>query len=176
MEAAKALGRAGVGARAIRDRIGVEKNELVLTDLTEALLSAGDLASVDLLKVLASTHGSALVRAYASMAVADLVEGDSLPFLRLRLKNEGSRRVKATLLGLLFVYGADDVLGELLRGLRSRDAAIRGKIANMLAYYLPRRKRREILSALDAAARIETTTGNRERLEAAIKALGRRRQ
>lgn len=170
MEAAQALGRAGIGASALRERIRVEKNALVMTDLTEALVSAGDPESLNLLTELAEVHPSNLVRSYALMAVADLSRKDSLPFLRKRLQIEKGRRIRATLHVLLFVYGADDVR-SLIDLLRSRDPTVRGRVANLLAYYRPRRKRPEVIAAL-AAAQIEPNPGTRGGLEEAIEALG----
>jgi HEAT repeat protein len=176
MEAAQALGRAGVGLDAILARVGQEKNELVMTDLTEALLSTGDPMCIPLLKNLAE-HLSALVRSYALMALADLVQGDSLPFLRARLECESHRRVKATLRGLLFVYGDEEGFGGIRACLRSRDATIRAATANLLRHYRPRRKRREVLAALAAAAQNEKYPGIRGDLEKTIRILeGRRKE
>ncbi len=171
MEAARALGRAGIGAKAIRTRIKLEKNELVLTDLTEALLSARDMESLGLLQKLASTHRSQLVRSYSLMAFADLTRKKSTAFLRSCLAREKSRRVQATLLILLFVYGANDVLDDLLRALRSRDPVVRHKIVNMLRDYAPRRKRKEFLAGLRAAAEVETMAGIKQDMAATISAL-----
>ena len=57
-----ALERAGVEGAALRDAAMREKNDVVLAAICEALMDCGDKDSIPVLKKLARTHASALVR------------------------------------------------------------------------------------------------------------------
>lgn len=172
-EAAKALGRARSGERALRQRLSEERNEIVLTDITESLAACRDTASVTLIQELIACHPSSLVRSYAALALGDILKEKSVAFLRDRLTHERSTRAKATMLCVLFVYGATDVLSTLLSTLRSKDSATRGGVANLLAHYAPKKKRKEIVLSLRNAAAIETKPGILGDIEKAIGVLAR---
>ena len=169
--AAEALGRAGLGAAELRERLGAERNEVVLAEITESLASLKDEASLPRLRSLAEEHPSALVRSYALLAIADISGKEALPYLRDRLARERSRRVKASLRCALFAKGADEVLPDLLKDLRSNDFKVRRSVANLLHHYAPRRQRPVILAALREAADRETQPGARGDLERAVEEL-----
>lgn len=169
--AAAALGRAGLGAPELRERLATERNEIVLTEIAEALASLRDEPSLPRLRSLAEEHSSPLVRNYALLAVADISGKEALPYLRDRLDRERSRRVKASLRCALFAKGAGDVLPDLLKDLRSNDFKVRRGVANLLYHYAPRRQRPVLLAALREAAGRETLPGARADLERAIEEL-----
>jgi HEAT repeat protein len=169
--AAEALGRAGLGADELRERLGTERNELVLTEIAESLASLKDEASLPRLRSLAEEHSSALVRNYALLAIADISSKEALPYLRDRLVRERSRRVKAFLRCALFAKGAGEVLPDLLKDLRSNDPRVRRGVANLLYHYAPRRQRPVLLAALREAAGRETHPGALGLLERAIEEL-----
>lgn len=166
--AAEALGRAGLGADELRERLGTERNELVLSEIAESLASLKDEASLPRLRSLAEEHSSTLVRNYALLAIADISGKEALPYLRDRLARERSRRVKAFLRCALFAKGAGEVLPGLLKDLRSNDPRVRRGVANLLYHYAPRRQRPVLLAALREAADRETQPGARGDLERAI--------
>ena len=169
--AAEALGRAGLGAAELRERLGAERNELVLAEIAESLVRLKDEASLPRLRSLAEEHSSTLVRNYALLAIADISGKEALPYLRERLVRERSRRLKAFLRSALFAKGADEVLPDLLKDLRSNDVRVRRGVANLLYHYAPRRQRPVLLAALQEAAERESHPGARGDLERAIEEL-----
>lgn len=169
--AAAALGRAGLGAPELRERLGRERTEIVLAEIAEALASLKDESSLPGLRSLAEEHSSTLVRNYALLAIADISGKEALPYLRDRLVRERSRRVRAFLRCALFAKGAGEVLPDLLKDLRSSDLKIRRGVANLLYHYAPRRQRPVILAALREAADRETLPGARADLERAVEEL-----
>ena len=169
--AAEALGSAGLGAVALRERLSIERNAIVLTEVTESLAGMGDAKSLPRLRELAETHPSPLVRSYALLAIADIAGRDALPYLYARKEKELNRQVGATLVCALYARGGTDVLPQLLESLRSKDFKIRAIIANLLHFYAPRRKRQLVLAALQEALRREDIPGVRGDIERAIKEL-----
>lgn len=169
--AAQALGRAGIGEEDLLERLGEEKNPLVLTEITESLAGSGDLRSLPKLREVAERHPSALVRSYAILAVADLLGRHAIPYLLERRGQERGRRMRATIDAALFAKGATEALPDLLASLRSRDPKIRSLVANLMAHDAPRKKRADLLAAFQKALAAETHTGVRGDLQRAIERL-----
>jgi HEAT repeat protein len=169
--AAESLGRARMGASELRERLEKERNSIVLTEIAGSLVSLRDRQSVPRLRFLAEKHSAPLVRNYASLAIADILGKEALPYLRERLAEERNRRAKAALRCALFAKGDTQVLPELLKSLRSTDDLIRGGVANLLYYYAPRRHRSLILENLREVAALEKSRAVHWSLERAIKEL-----
>lgn len=166
--AALALGRSDKASKVLRQRLSREPNELVLTDICEALSDLDDAAAVDPLSKLAREHKSQLVRRYALMALADISGMPALPFLEDRIARDRSRRVRATLSVLLLWMEAAAALPALIKGLKSKDIIVRRLIANLLSQYPPAVCRPEVLSALECAHRVEEVRGARIDLSEAV--------
>jgi HEAT repeat protein len=153
--AAHALGRVGLKAPALRRRLAKERNPLVITELCDSLAVARDRAAAPLLRRLAATSRSALVRSYSLLAIADILGRDAVFYLKKRRQADRSWRVRATADGMLFVVGAKQSIDAVLQDLASNDSRARGWITNLLTHYAPKRRRRDLLAAVETAAESE---------------------
>jgi HEAT repeat protein len=169
--AAQALGRARIGAEALRSGLGKERNELVLTEITESLASFRDDQSLPQLRDLAEGHPSPIVRSYACMAVADIARKGSVPYLQDRFKRERSSYVKAALSCVLLAQGVGDALVQVVKYLESKNIKIRRLAANLLFHYAPRKGRHILLTVLREVLSQETDHGAYGDIERAIKEL-----
>jgi HEAT repeats len=169
--AALALGKASIGEESLLARLRREKSDLVLTEIIEALRSIPSRKSVSDFETLARQHRSPLVRGYAAMALADVLQKDARHFLTNRLAAENNRWVAAALRVLLLYLGSDSVYDGIVSDLESRQAEVRRLTANLLSHYRPRRRRREIVAQLETALQKEGDPGARGDLERAIATL-----
>lgn len=166
--AARALEWGRVGASALTKALAQESNDLVITDLADALAAVRENRSLPRLRQIARSHRSSLARTYAVLAIAKIQGKDAIPFLLGRRKVERSPRALAAVAMALFQLGLKDALPDLLRRLSSRDYHVRCSIANMLADARPRRRRATILAALKRSLEVEPTVAARSSLERAV--------
>jgi HEAT repeat protein len=166
--AVSALKRAKIGTVELTRTIETERNELVLTNLTEALAVLKARSSLPRLRRLAESHPSQLVRKYAVHAIAKIQGKEAIRFLTRRRKVERSRRVQAKLSMILFELGVDEALPDLLRRLTSRDYLVRCSSVNMLSDARPKRQRTTIVRALQRSLENETTVAARSSLKHAV--------
>jgi len=172
-ELIKALVRAETGEPALIERLKIEKNELVTTDLCDALGNLESVAAIPALRRITQCDRSALSRRYAITALLDILWEQTIPFLKVLRKTERSYRVRSSIDLALFIAGDDASLSGMLDGLRSQDYIVRCSIANQLWSYRPQRYRSEILKALRAALDREWAVAPRGDLEMAIAELSR---
>lgn len=169
--AAEALGRAGVGARALINRLHVDKNKLVLAEICDSLASTSAKNALPSLRGLAKASRSSLVRGSAALAIADLGKAPERRFLERLMSRDRSPRVRAVIACALLALGDHSQLDRIRRLLRLRDAAVRCSIANLLSASSPRRVRREVVEMLREANKGESRRGVRLDLEHAIEKL-----
>jgi HEAT repeat protein len=173
-EMIKALASAKTGESVMIERLKIEKNELVTTDLCDALGNQGSVAAVPTLRRIAQCDQSGLSRRYAVTALLDILWEKAIPFLKVLRETERSYRVRSSINFALFIAGDDASLSGMLDGLRSQDYIVRCSIANQLWSYRPQRYRSEILKALRAALDREWAIAPRGDLELAITELSRK--
>ena len=174
--AAQALGRAQIGTEELRRALDKERNELVLTEITESLAIFRDDQSLPQLRGLAEGHPSPIVRSYSLMAIADISRRGSVPYLQERLRRERSTYVKAALSCVLVAQGVGDALNDVVKYLGSKNIKIRRLAANLLYHYAPRKGRHLLLTALREVLSRETNHGARGDIERAVKELSSGRQ
>lgn len=158
LAAVGSLGRIPSGVEVLRKHLELERNELVLSEICEVLGYAHDQLSLPKMKVLARDHKSSLVRAYASLAVADIAGNQELPFLRELLRSAKSSRLKASLSFALIVAGDWAGLDSLLRALSSKDPIVRVRVTHFLADETCMNRGAMILPALEKAFEREKLT------------------
>jgi HEAT repeat protein len=166
--AAEALGRAQVGATALRKRLRGERNVVVSAEIMESLARLRDRESLPQLYRLAEKHPASLVRSYAFLAVADILGKKAIPYLAEKRRRERNRYVRAALDTALFAKGTDKALPDLLKDLNSRDFRVRALVANLLYFYAPARHRTVLVEALREALERETVAGVHGDIERAI--------
>lgn len=165
--AASALGRAGLAENDLIRQLGRETNDLVIAEIAEALSNLGSRRSLKALKQAASRTRSPLARAYCLMAYGEIAGASALRFLTRRLASEPNAWVRACLSCTLYLLGDESIFEPMLANLSDEDATIRVCVANLLAFYRPRRRRRKILAALAEAVDRERQPGARAGLKAA---------
>ena len=175
LDGVRLLAQAGLGAPALRSRLREERNPVVLSEICDALADLEDRESLPELQQLAEQHPAQAVRRNALLAIADLRGWESVPYLRRRLYGERSPGVRAVLSCLLFVKGSDEGLPLIRRALASRDERVKRLVANTLTSYSPRRRRSQVIQALEESLQGETRVGVVADIERAIRELSRNR-
>ena len=169
--AAEALGIAGVGATALRERLTLEKNDLVLAEILDSLGALQDADSLPDIYRLASDHPSQLVRTFAVLALQEIEGADDLKkFLQTRLRLERSRRVQVAIAYVLVDRGDRNALEPLMLGLNSRDPIVRLRVASLIRQVPPRNFTKELRRGLQERLDREDVEG-RASLEQALEAL-----
>jgi hypothetical protein len=168
---ANALGRAGIGALALRERLGRERSPVVLAEICDSLAIVRDEASLPQLRRLAKSHRSQIVRSYALMAIGDVAKRASVAYLTRMRARDPNRRVRAAVDCVLLALGAEGALSAVLKDLEARDPLIRASVANLLSHYAPRRNRRDLVACLRQVAESEEFAGVKASLEEAIRTL-----
>lgn len=172
LEVVRALSRIGPGtAHALRSRALVERNEVVLSEIIEALEYFEDRASIEMLKNLASRHSSQLVRSYASVAAGEVLGHEAVPYLLEVMRSDNSPRVRASVAAYLAGKDYSEALGAVGRALQYKDVIARRRVANRLGSSAPEINRAKIISLLTNSLKYEPTPGGQEDLEDAIRAL-----
>lgn len=175
LDVVRLLAQTGVGAPALRSRLVEERNPVVLSEICDALADLEDRESLPQLEQLAEGHPAHVVRRYALLAIADLRGWESVPYLRRRLYGERSPAVRAVLSCLLFVKGSDEGLPLIRQALSTRDERVKRLVANTLTSYSPRRRRSQVIQALEESLEGETRAGVIADTQRAIRELSRNR-
>lgn len=131
--AVEAVTRGEIGASVLRRAAAMERNDVVLATICEALMIQDDRSSVPFLKKVTVTHRSSLVRRHAAWAVSEIVGPSSVEWLRRVVHHERSGIAKAAMLGALVKHGHTESLPALLAMLRSADYRVRTSVANFFA-------------------------------------------
>jgi HEAT repeat protein len=164
MSAAKALGSVDLGEEALLRRLRMEKNELVVCDICDALSSMMAVNAVPDLREVANYHPGPLARRFALLALFDLSGKESLPFFQNRLRYERNRAARSTLHYLTFISGAREALAEVLKSFLSKSSLVRSSAANRVQQYPPTHDRTELIKGLDRAIAREKFSGIKQEL------------
>lgn len=166
--AISALVRARQRTDEIRRRLSVESNDLVVSDICDALARLHDLESVPLIQFIARSNPSRLARASAIAAVVDLLHEGAASFLAERATDERDERVRLEIYRGLLVNGDDSAFDRMIEALGSADYQVRCASAALLSEYTPSSNRLRILEALHEALSRETTEAARSSIQLAL--------
>jgi HEAT repeat protein len=147
MAAIEALGCAGTGIEALRERLRSEPLDFVIAEICDALAAIGDSEVVPDLKRLAVEHPSELARTYAAKALMDIQGEGTREFLTGRLQDERSFRARSTLATLLLYLGVQACEERVLRALKAKDYIVRSRVIHLISEYfsdVPDRLRQEV--------------------------------
>jgi HEAT repeat protein len=177
IDAVEALERADIGAAALRATAMREKNDLVLAIICEALFMIDDSRCVPILRKLARSHWSALVRRKAAWGLSEILGPGAVAFLRERERSETSNRVRVAIRAALVKNGDRSKLPALLKMLHSRDPMVRASVAYFFVNNLTLNKtdRERAARCLRAALEVEQPLGVAEAITAALARLQGRR-
>lgn len=171
-ESARALGKLGVSAiDPIRERLVLERDDLVLSEVITQLGNLDDEESIGEITSIYHRHSSHLVRSAAVNALVDLIGVDAEEFLLSSLRTDRSRRVRASIACALTWLGSTVGVEAVRHSLKSHDFYVRSSIANLLDYYLPSKNRKELIAILTEAKQREAHKVIQDELQSTIDGL-----
>jgi len=115
-----------------------DHNSYVRASACDSLSIFSDLETVTVLKERLKSDKDEMVRTYASLALGDLINNTNPPTEKLVdwllsiLYNEKSEKVKITIYRALYFSGRNEVLPEIISGLRSQEYQDRIAVISIL--------------------------------------------
>jgi HEAT repeat protein len=166
--AVEALRRSNVLQPALLLKLNSEADDLVLSDVCDAVAALGMSEAVPALREIATVHESSLARSSAVAAVVTLLGDDARSFLQDRAAHETDGRVRVEIDRGLVLHGHPEAIEGLIRTLEHEDDHARCAAASVLPEVATSVNREVISAALHAALKSELTVATRAAIEDAL--------